>query len=101
VRLLLVTANVVPSSPILVILMIDALRSSDTLVLTKATWRNITEDGILHSHHRDNLKTYLELTGWSLVLRRNVFPVRNELSFYITEDGLLHSHRRENVKPYN
>jgi hypothetical protein len=44
---LLVTANVVPSSMILVILMMEAIRSSETSVLTRATWRNISEDGVL------------------------------------------------------
>jgi hypothetical protein len=28
-------------------------------VLTKATWRNIPEDDILHSHRRENLKSYI------------------------------------------
>jgi hypothetical protein len=37
VRRLIVTANVVPSSLILVTLMMEALRSSRTLVLTRAT----------------------------------------------------------------
>jgi hypothetical protein len=49
VRRLLVTANVAPSSPILITLMMDALRFSETLVLTRATRRNILEDGILQS----------------------------------------------------
>jgi hypothetical protein len=66
VRRLLVTAKVVPSSMILVTLRMDALRFSETSLLTRATKRNITEDGIIHSHRRENLKMYIALTGWSL-----------------------------------
>jgi hypothetical protein len=59
VRRLLVKANVAPSSPILVTLIMEALRSSEMSVLTRATWHNIPEDGILHSHRREILKSHL------------------------------------------
>jgi hypothetical protein len=66
VRRLLVAASVVPSSPILVTLIKEALCTSETSVLTRATRRNIPEDTILHSHRRENLKSYVALTGWTL-----------------------------------
>jgi hypothetical protein len=47
---LLVTAEV-PSSLILVSMMMEAIRSSETSVLTRSTLRNIPEDGILDVQH--------------------------------------------------
>jgi hypothetical protein len=59
VRRLLVTANVAPSSPILVTLLMEALGSSETSVLRRATQRNNPEVGSLHIHRRGNLKSYI------------------------------------------
>jgi hypothetical protein len=64
---LLVTANVLSSSPIRVTLMMGAIRSPGTLVLTRGTRLDIREDGILHSDRREklnsNIKENLLLSG--------------------------------------
>jgi hypothetical protein len=54
---LLVTADI-PNSLIPVTLMMQAICSSGTSVVTTATGHRITEDDILHSHRRGNLKSY-------------------------------------------
>jgi hypothetical protein len=55
----LVIVNVL-SSPIVVTLLMEAIRSSETMVSTRATRRNAPEDGILHSYRRENRKSYLD-----------------------------------------
>jgi hypothetical protein len=48
--------------------MMEALGSSETSVLTRTTWRNVPEDGILPSYFRENLKYYIALTDWGSVV---------------------------------
>jgi hypothetical protein len=55
--------------------------SSETLVLIRATWRNIPEDTILHSYRRENLKSY----------RKNV----SQITFIIMNLTI-----NTNIKPY-
>jgi hypothetical protein len=57
---LVVTAYFIPSSPIPFTLMVVALRSSEPLILTRATRRNNPEGGILQSHSRESFTSYSE-----------------------------------------
>jgi hypothetical protein len=43
--------------------MMETLTSSESSILTRATLRNIPEDVIVHSHRRENLKSYI-LKPW-------------------------------------
>jgi hypothetical protein len=63
---LLVIANSVPSALIIFNLMMEVIRFSEMSVVTRSTWCNIPEDGILHSHRRETVNSYIALTGWNL-----------------------------------
>jgi hypothetical protein len=52
--------NVVPISFILIILFMEAIRFSETSVLTRTKRRNFQEDGILLNHLCENLKSYIK-----------------------------------------
>jgi hypothetical protein len=63
-------ANVFPSSPILITLNMEVIRSSETTVLTRATRRNVPEDNVLYSHRRENLKAYTGSNVFCAVLAK-------------------------------
>jgi hypothetical protein len=69
---LIITANIVPNSQILPTLIMEEICCYETSVLTRTTRRNIPEDGILHSHCPENLKSYISKKLVVLSLIRNL-----------------------------
>jgi hypothetical protein len=66
------------------------------LVLTRAKWRNIPEDTILHSHRRENLKSYTP-EGWLMTLSTGVLNGLNECNAGIVWLSLNISSARQAV----
>jgi hypothetical protein len=70
---------VVPSSLIIFTLIIDAIHSSETYVITRATRRHIQEDSSPHSHRRE--KTEILQYGNTLVigLQMHIYALTHRL----------------------
>jgi hypothetical protein len=70
----------------------EVLSSSETSVLIRATKRNIPENTILHSHCRENLKSYM-LEHLSLVQWHGqtqiMLTFKADLTAGFAEDGLF------------
>jgi hypothetical protein len=97
VRRLLVTAIIVPISAIPVTLMMEAVRSSETPVLTIVTRRNIQEDGILHSHRRDVLQV-LHSFNWLGTVAEKCVSCEVRTGFLYPRNG--HSSFKSEFRPY-
>jgi hypothetical protein len=81
---------------ILVTLMMDAMLYFETSVLTRATRPNIPEDGVVHSHRRENLKSY-KVSSNQLLAIETSFLTRGK-GRHFPEDLIVHSHRREDLE---
>jgi hypothetical protein len=52
--------------------MMEAIDSSAASIFTRTTRGNTPEDNIFHCQRRENLKSYIPLTGWTQQRKCNV-----------------------------
>jgi hypothetical protein len=92
-------ANVVPSSLIRVIVMMEALHSSETSVLTRATRRNIPEDAILHSYRHENSKSYITKKPmmFSPILSRSML-LRRWVDFLYSISAIVQRYKNQHIE---
>jgi hypothetical protein len=50
----------------------ETISTLETSILTRSTHSNIPEDGILHSHRRENIKSYTAIISFSITDRYSV-----------------------------
>jgi hypothetical protein len=62
----------VATSPIFFTLLMEAISFSYTSVLTRATRRHVTDDGILHSHRHENVRSYILASFFSGAINRQM-----------------------------
>jgi hypothetical protein len=82
----------------------EVIRSSETSVYIRSTRRHIPEDGVLHSHRRENLKSYNRTTVYRTFHvsynPRIPFP---KSGHYVTEQAIytgLYFETMPNYQPY-
>jgi hypothetical protein len=75
----------------------EALVSSETSVITRATQRNIQQGTILHSHRRDNLKSYIFRLKLNIILCEPQCLTEENMNEKYTRMDL----RKREAKPQN